>query len=51
MNSILRNGGTHVIANDQGYSPEYLLPVIESMPERFHEVHRVGANVVYEVVR
>jgi hypothetical protein len=51
LDAIAANGGTHVIANDVGYSPKYLLPVIAAHPERFHEVHRIGQNVIYEVLR
>ena len=48
LSSIERNGGTHIIANDWGYSGRYLKPVIANHPALFAEVHRIGGNVIYE---
>ncbi|MBM3214975.1 hypothetical protein FJZ36_08685 [Candidatus Poribacteria bacterium] len=50
LRSIDENGGTHIIANNVGYSPRFLLPVIEAHPGRFREVHRIGENRILEVV-
>lgn len=51
LSSLDRNGATHIIANDWGYSGIFLKPVIEAHPERFVEAHRIGGQIVYTYQR
>ena len=47
--SIIRNGGTHVITNNWHVGQHYINPVIESHPERFEPIKVLGSNIIYRV--
>jgi hypothetical protein len=47
--SIIRNGGTHVITNDWGFGRHYINPVIESRPDLFEPIKKLGSNTIYRV--
>ncbi len=47
--SIIRNGGTHVITNNWGFGRHYINPVIESRPDRFEPIKLLGSNIIYRV--
>ncbi|MFQ6043370.1 MAG: hypothetical protein ACE5PV_21160, partial [Candidatus Poribacteria bacterium] len=47
IDSIHKNGVTHVIAVPWGYSKSYLMPAIAAYPDKFTEIHRVGDSVIY----
>jgi hypothetical protein len=47
--SIIRNGGTHVITNNWGFGRHYINPVIESRPDRFEPIKVLGSNIIYRV--
>jgi hypothetical protein len=49
LESIILNSGTHVITNTTGYARQFVNPVIESRPEMFQILHRVGTNTIYEI--
>ncbi|HIE26230.1 TPA: hypothetical protein EYP66_02970 [Candidatus Poribacteria bacterium] len=48
IDSIHKNGVTHVIAVPRGYSEAYLLPTIAVYPDKFTEIHRVGDSIIYQ---
>jgi hypothetical protein len=47
--SIILNGGTHVITNNWGVGRYYINPVIESHPDRFEPIKVLGSNTIYRV--
>ena len=48
IDSIYKNGVTHVIAVPGGYSEAYLMPTITAYPDRFTEIHRIGNSIIYQ---
>ncbi len=49
INSIEKNGATHVIAIPWGYSEAYLTPTITAYPDKFTEIHRIESSIIYQV--
>jgi hypothetical protein len=49
LESIILNGGTHIVIRESGYARQFVNPVVESRPEIFRELHRVGTATIYEI--
>ncbi len=49
LDYITSHDTTHIVTDKGGFSLGYLIPIIRTYPEHFHEIHRIGDHIIYEI--